>query len=93
MDEETNSDVKLCNQISDVIIKSQTFIEKTQNQSVRNGRYVFFSICHTLITVHSFDTSTFCAKLSTLVLLTKVLFFFFLCRIDSYFFIDEGVYQ
>lgn len=26
--EETNSDVKLCNQISDVIVKNQTLIEK-----------------------------------------------------------------
>lgn len=56
-DEETNSDVELCNHISDVIIKRQTLIEKRSNQS-ENLQIHVFSICHTLITVHSFDVLT-----------------------------------
>lgn len=72
MDEETNSGVKLHNQISDVIIKSQETKPVCENWQIR-----VFSICHALITVHSFDISTFCTKLSTLFLLTKELVFSF----------------
>lgn len=42
VDEETNSNVKLCNQISDVTIKTQTLTERRRNQSLRIGRYMFF---------------------------------------------------